>query len=403
MRISLRWLLPVGALVAALALVLAWMNVSGTSASLSASSSSTQPSFQAACPPATPGTVTCFSIYRTMAPAASPNALPAGFHPSDLRSAYKMPSSVPGAGRTVAVVDAFNDPKAESDLAKYRKTFGLPACTTAGHCFRKINETGGTKMPKADAGWAAEISLDLDMVSAICPRCHILLVEASSTKVKDLGTAVNTAVRLKAKYVSNSYGAPEFSGEAAKYNHFFKHPGVAVTFSAGDSGFGVNYPAASQFVTAVGGTSLHRAAGFRGWAETAWPGTGSGCSRFSAKPAWQAKLSGCPTHRTVADVSADADPNTGVSVYDSYHFHGWDVFGGTSVSAPIIAAVYARAGVPKPGTYPSHYPYKHTSLLWDVVGGSNGTCSPAYLCNGVKGYDGPTGLGTPRTAGAFKF
>jgi subtilase family serine protease len=403
MRISLRWLLPAGAIVAALALLFAWMTASGDSVKLSASTTA-QPAFAAACPAASADNVTCFSIYRTARAhaAAAMNALPAGgLRPSSLRSAYRMPSLTAGAGHTVAVVDAFNDPKAASDMAVYRKAFGLPACTVASHCFRKVNENGGTRPPAANAAWAAEISLDLDMVSAICPKCHILLVEASSTKVKDLGTGVDTAVRLGAKYVSNSYGAPEFAGEATKYNHFFNHPGVALTFSAGDSGFGVNYPAASRYVTAVGGTSLKKVGST--WAEAAWPGTGSGCSRFSGRPAWQPKLSGCPTHRTVADVSAVADPNTGVYVYDSYHFVGWDIFGGTSASAPIIAATYARAGVPRAHTYPSSYPYHHRFWLNDVVGGSNGSCSAAYLCHAVKGYDGPTGLGTPKTAGAFRF
>jgi subtilase family serine protease len=385
------------------------MTATGTAARLSANSSSTaQPGFQAACPTASGDNVTCFAIYRTGAKhAASANALPAGYKPGDLRAAYGLAGLTVGAGRTVAVVDAFNDPNAASDMAHYRAQFGLPACTVASHCFRKVNESGGGKLPPANVGWAAEISLDLDMVSAICSKCHILLVEASTTKVGDLGTAVNTAVRLGAKYVSNSYGGPEFAGEAAKYNHFFNHPGVAITFSAGDSGFGVNYPAATGYVTAVGGTSLVRARNSRGWAETAWSGTGSGCSRYSAKPAWQPtiKVKRACTHRTVADVSAVADPAHGVLVYDSYHLGGWNVFGGTSASAPIIAATYARAGVPRAHTYPASYPYHHVSAktINDVIGGSNGVCSPAYLCTAVRGYDGPTGLGTPKGTGAFRF
>jgi subtilase family serine protease len=407
MRVSLRWLLPAGAIVTALALAFAWMTASGaTSAKLSASTTA-QPAFQAACPPASADGVTCFAVYRAAAKhaAAENAALPAGYSPGALRAAYDLAGLTAGAGRTVAVVDAFNDPNAASDMAHYRKQFGLPACTVASHCFRKVNENGGTRLPAANVGWAAEISLDLDMVSAICSKCHILLVEASTTRVRDLGTAVNTAVRLGARYVSNSYGAPEFAGEAHTYNHFFNHPGVAVTFSAGDSGFGVNYPAASPFVTAVGGTSLHRNVHTaRGWTESAWSGTGSGCSKYSARPGWQPKLIGCPTHRTVADVSAVADPATGVLVYDTYHFAGWDVFGGTSASAPIIAAAYARAGVPRAHTYPASYPYHHKFWIFDVNDNtSNGSCSVWYLCHAVRGYDGPTGLGTPRTAGAFRF
>jgi subtilase family serine protease len=345
-----------------------------------------------------------------MAPrVVTPNALPPGFGPGGIRGAYNLTSKTAGAGRTVAIVDAFDDPNAESDLAVYRSTYGLPACTTANHCFRKVGEAGTSVLPAANADWAIEISLDLDMVSATCPVCHILLVEANSTTLNDLGTGVNTAVRLGAKFVSNSYGAPETKGEATKYNHFYNHQGVAVTAAAGDSGYGVDFPASSRYVTAVGGTSLRRAKNKRGWSERAWAGTGSGCSRYSGKPGWQPKKSGCPTHRTVGDVSAVADPNTGVALYDTFPDPGvglnigWNVAGGTSASSPIIAAVYARAGNPAKNTYPAHYPYKHVSHLWDVIGGHNGTCSHAYLCNAVKGYDGPTGLGTPHTAAGFKY
>ncbi len=341
---------------------------------------------------------------------ATPNALPPGYGATGLRKAYDLTSVTAGAGRTVAIVDAFDDPNSGSDLAVYRHTYGLPACTTANHCFRKVSESGSVSaLPAANADWAIEISLDLDMVSATCPACHILLVEAKSTTVTDLGASVNTAVRLGAKFVSNSYGAREFKGEATSYNHFYNHRGVAVTVAAGDSGYAVNFPASSRYVTAVGGTSLRRAKNKRGWSERAWSGTGSGCSTYSYKPGWQPKKSGCPTHRTVGDVSAVADPNTGVALYDTFPDPsvglnvGWNVAGGTSASSPIIAAVYARAGSPARNTYPARYPYRHASRLWDVIGGHNGKCSHAYLCNAVKGYDGPTGLGTPHTSAGFKY
>jgi subtilase family serine protease len=171
--------------------------------------------------------------------------------------------------------------------------------------------------------------------------------------------------------------------------------------SSGDNGYGVEFPAASQYVTAVGGTSLTRNSSARGFTESVWSGAGSGCSRYVAKPSWQHDT-GC-ARRTVADVSAVANPNTGVAVYDSTRFQGasgWMVFGGTSVSAPIVAGVYALAGNERSLTYGS-FAYSHTGSLFDVVSGSNGTCSPAYLCHGAAGYDGPTGLGTPNGSGAF--
>jgi len=322
---------------------------------------------------------------------------PAGYHPADLQSAYKLPSSSAGSGQTVAIVDAFDDPNAEADLSVYRSTFGLSACTTANGCFKKVGETGGTNYPAPDSGWAQEISLDLDMVSAVCPQCHILLVEATSASFNDLGSSVNTAVRLGAKAVSNSYGGSEWSGEGSIQQLYYTHSGVAITASSGDNGYGVSAPAAFNTVTAVGGTSLLHASNARGWNETVWSGAGSGCSKFISKPSWQ-KNAGC-SKRTVADVSAVADPNTGVSVYDTYQQPGWLVFGGTSVSSPIIASVFALAG--NESSINPGYPYSHTSGLFDVIKGSNGRCGGSYLCTGKKGYDGPSGLGTPNGTSAF--
>jgi subtilase family serine protease len=320
---------------------------------------------------------------------------PSGYGPADLQSAYALPSATAGSGQTVAIVDAFDDPTAEQDLATYRSNYGLPPCTTANGCFRKVNQTGGTlPMPPPGADWGLEISLDLDMVSAVCPNCHILLVEATTNLNTDLYTAVDTAARLGANAISNSYGGSESSSETADDVHF-NHPGAAITASSGDDGYGVSYPAASRFVTAVGGTSLTRGGGTRGWTESAWSGAGSGCSAYEAKPSWQSD-SGC-ARRTVSDVSAVADPDTGVAVL----YAGlWFTVGGTSASSPIIAGVYALAGNASSVTYGS-YPYSHTTSLFDVVTGSNGTCSPAYLCTGVAGYDGPTGLGTPNGATGF--
>jgi hypothetical protein len=335
--------------------------------------------------------------------AISPSALPAGYGPADLRSAYGI--AAPGSrSATVAIVDAYDDPNAAADLAVYRGTYGLPPCTAANGCFRKVDQTGGTHYPPGDPGWAGEISLDLDMASAICPGCSILLVEANTADVADLGTAVNKAVALGARFVSNSYGGDEDSSDPSADAAYFNHPGVAITASAGDSGYGVEYPAASQYVTAVGGTSLTRSSNARGWTETVWStssaeGTGSGCSAYTAKPRWQADKS-CGK-RTVSDVSAVADPDTGVAVYDTDGSAGWNVYGGTSAAAPIVAAVYALAGTPAAADYPAAYPYSNPNQLWDVTGGSNGTCIVAYYCSAISGYDGPTGLGTPRGLAAF--
>ncbi|MGW2970434.1 S53 family peptidase [Streptomyces mirabilis] len=327
-------------------------------------------------------------------------AVPSGYGPASLQSAYNLPSASGGSGQTVAIVDAYDGPSAEADLAVYRSQYGLSACTTANGCFKKTDQNGGTKYPRGNSGWAEEISLDLDMVSAACLNCKILLVEAGSASMTNLGTAVNTAVRLGARFVSNSYGGSESSSDATYDSSYFNHPGVAITVSSGDGGYGVEYPAASKYVTAVGGTSLKTASTARGWTDTVWSGAGSGCSAYDAKPSWQ-KDSGC-ANRTVADVSAVADPNTGVAVYDTYgQGNGWMVFGGTSASSPLIAAVYALAGAPSSGSYPASFPYAHTSALYDVTSGSNGSCGGSYLCTGTTGYDGPSGLGTPNGAAAF--
>ncbi|MFF1476430.1 putative Ig domain-containing protein [Streptomyces sp. NPDC058301] len=352
-----------------------------------------------------PGRMSCLALARTDVKhhlGVLPDAAPSGYGPSDLQSAYALPSG--GSGATVAIIDAYDDPNAESDLATYRSQYGLPACTTANGCFKKVDQNGGTSYPTPDSGWAGEISLDVDMVSAVCPSCHILLVEAAQPTMEDLGAAVNRAVTMGAKYVSNSYGGGEDSTDPSSDSAYFNHPGVAITVSSGDSGYGVEYPAASQYVTSVGGTSLSRASNARGWSESVWgtssggQGAGSGCSAYDPKPSWQ-KDTGC-AKRTVADVSAVADPATGLAVYDSYQASGWNVYGGTSASSPIIAGVYALAGTPAAGSYPASYPYAHASSLYDVTSGANGSCG-TYLCKAGAGYDGPTGLGTPNGAAAF--
>jgi subtilase family serine protease len=351
--------------------------------------------------PTATGTPTATST-PSPSPTTTTGSAPTGYGPADLQSAYKLPSSTAGSGQTVAIVDAYDDPNAESDLAVYRSQYGLPACTTANGCFKKVNQSGGTGYPAADGGWSQEISLDLDMVSAVCPNCHILLVEANSASINDLGLSVNEAVALGANEVSNSYGGAQVFVDPL-YDPYYNHPGVAITASSGDGGYGVDFPASSPYVTAVGGTSLTKDGSARGWAETAWSGGGSGCSSYESKPSWQTDT-GC-SNRTVVDVSAVADPNTAVAVYDSFAYNGvsgWLEFGGTSVSSPIIAGVYALAGNAATVNGGS-YPYSHTGNLNDIASGSNSSsgCSPAYLCTAGAGYDGPTGLGTPNGTGAF--
>jgi hypothetical protein len=324
------------------------------------------------------------------------NVAPAGFAPAQLRSAYKITGSG-SASTVIAIVAAFGYPTAESDLAAYRSQFGLPACTTASGCFRKVNQTGGTtSFPAFNTGWAQESALDLDMASAICPNCKLILVEANAATFQDLAAAVNTAVSLGAHVVNNSYGGGE-SGTSS-FEAAYNHTGVAITASSGDAGFAVEFPASSPHVTAVGGTSLRTSSNSRGWSETVWSGAGSGCSKIYTKPTWQHDT-GC-SRRTVADVSAIADPNTGVAVFAplSDLASDWLVFGGTSVAAPLVAGVYGvNGGAVKFGSDP----YAHTSSLFDVVSGSNGRCSPSYLCTARSGYDGPTGLGTPNGIAAF--
>jgi subtilase family serine protease len=357
----------------------------------------------------------CFGLVRAEAGKNGPALMkgPVGLGPTDMQSAYKL-AGLNAAGRTVGIVDAYDDPKAESDLAVYRSTYGLPACSTANGCFKKVNQTGAaTPLPAKNYGWAEEISLDLDAVSAACPTCHILLVEAKSANDTDLMTAVDTAVRLGAVAISNSYGGSEASSILTEDVHL-NHPGVAITASTGDSGYGVSWPASSRYVTAVGGTTLTKASNARGWTETVWSGAGSGCSRFEPKPSWQHDT-GCAM-RTVADVSADANPSTGLGVYDTANscgssslcdmlislglvqgLDGWVQVGGTSLSSPLVASVYALAGT----GYSNQTPYNNTAALFDVTSGSNGSCGGSYLCTAGLGYDGPTGLGTPNGTGAF--
>jgi subtilase family serine protease len=358
------------------------------------------------CATARAGYAACLAIVRTdrqmtRNQVAKAAAAPSGYGPSQLQSAYKL-AGTSASGRTVAIVDAYDDPTAEADLAVYRSQFGLPACTTANGCFRKVSQTGTTSYPAKDGGWAQEISLDLDMVSAACPSCHILLVEAKTPSFANLGTAVNRAASTAGVVaISNSYGGSD--APDSTYGHYYNHPGIAVTASTGDDGYqGGSFPADSAYAVAVGGTTLNSSSNARGWTESAWSGAGSGCSSYNAALAAASSFgTGC-SRRAMADVSAVANPQTGVAVYDSTAYQGrsgWLVFGGTSASSPIIASVYALSG--NTAGYPSALPYQHSSSLFDVTSGSNGSCSPTQLCHARTGWDGPTGLGTPNGTAAF--
>ena len=356
------------------------------------------------------GHQSCFALKRNgvhpATAAASPDAIPSGvgYGPSQLQSAYNLTSASAsnGAGRTIALVDAYDYPTAASDLAAYRSAAGLPAAN-----FTKINQNGATSplpsAPPSGDDWTVEAALDMDMASAICPLCNIVLVEANDDSSDGLYVA-QAAAAAKASYISNSWGGSESSSDPSTDNTYFKHAtGTVTTVSAGDSDYGVSYPATSPNVVSVGGTALSTASNSRGWTESVWntttgsEGTGSGCSAYEAQPAWQTSLglpSGC-SKRVDNDVAADADPATGVAVYDTYNGDGgWNEVGGTSASSPMVAAMFALAG--NAGANPAQDIYQHTANFYDVTSGKDASsCSPSYLCTAGTGYDGPTGIGTP--------
>jgi PKD repeat protein len=325
---------------------------------------------------------------------ASSAAPPMAYTPAYLQQAYDLSwlSQSGGSGDTVAIVDAYDDPTAESDLSAYRSFYGLPACTSASGCFRKVNQTGGSTPPAfSDPGWVQEISLDLDAVSAICPNCHILLVEANSSSLSDLNAAMQTAHTLGANQISDSWSATQSSAPAGTYTF----PGVATVAATGDAGYvgpyQDSYPAALPGVTAAGGTTLGPTSGGanpRGFSEGAWIGGGSGCASGIHKPAYQSDT-GCHG-RSYADLSADADPNTGLAVYAN---GAWYVVGGTSLATPVIAAYYAITGA---NNSTPQWAYGNAGAFNDIVSGSNGGCGAkiSYICTAGPGYDGPTGVGS---------
>jgi subtilase family serine protease len=334
-----------------------------------------------------------------------------------LRTAYGITGS---GSAVVAIVDAYGYPSALADLNVYRAANGLSALANcqsgqSTQCFLKVDQNGGTSYPAYNRGWAQEQALDLDMVSAACPGCTIVLVQATSSQYKDLAVAENLAASpsFGAVAISNSYGGGE--GGTTAFAGAYDHPGVAVTVSSGDNGYGVQFPASAPTVVAVGGTTLTVSSGGSWAGETVWSGTGSGCSSLYAKPSWQSATNTAPNcaKRMETDVSAVADPNTGVSVYGPSPLGSgstWLTFGGTSVGAPLIAGIYGVAGG-WPGSststpYAAQYLYDSGSTsLHDVTSGTNakksGLCSPSYYCTARVGYDGPTGYGTPYGLTAF--
>ncbi|RQS70182.1 peptidase S8/S53 subtilisin kexin sedolisin [Burkholderia sp. Bp8963] len=329
-----------------------------------------------------------------------------GLTPALTRHAYGFDAlSNQGDGMVVAIVDAYDDPKIESDLGVFSSTFSLPSCTTLNGCFTKVYASGSR--PRSDAGWALEMALDVEWVHAIAPKARIVLVEAASASFTDLMTAVDVAVKRGASVVSMSFGGNEFSGENGFDSHF-SAPGVTFVASSGDSGTGTEYPAAASNVIAVGGTTLSADAYGNYVGETAWSGSGGGVSTQETEPAgqatWPIPVAG---KRGVPDVGYDANPSTGFAVYDSVTYQrqaGWFQVGGTSAGAPQWSALVAIANSLRAAAGKSRLSAAYNTLyaagksaygsnFHDVTTGSNGNCGA--VCNAAGGYDYVTGLGSP--------
>jgi hypothetical protein len=363
------------------------------------------------CAVARPGAMRCFLAYRpqllvNQSTRAGRASRPAGVGATAIRAAYKL-GSPHSSRQTVAVSIAFHTPGLARSLAVYRKQYGLPPCTVASGCFRVVNQRGKTTPPRSGvgSGWDLEATLDVSMISAACPPCRILVVEANDPSVGNLAATERTAVRLGAQVISNSYGTDE-DGLALTLRKAYQRPGHTIVASSGDFGFtAAEFPADLATVTAVGGTTLTRApAARRGWRERVWRDSsgagGSACSAYVAKPAWQHDRH-C-LMRTSADVSAVA---SNIPIYNP-DYGGWVTVAGTSASAPLIAGIYGLAGNGariRPG-----YPYRHRRSFFDITTGSNSlfvppaqACDNDYLCVARKGYDAPTGLGTPHGSAGF--
>ena len=312
-----------------------------------------------------------------------------GLGPSDVKAAYSFPTGLTaGAGRTVAVVAPYDAPTIEKDLNTFSRKFGLPTCTTANGCFRKVDQKGGSHYPATNKLWALEISLDVEWAHAIAPGAKVLLIEARSDRLTDIVAAEDYAT-AHAGYVSNSLGLDEFAGQSG-YDSHFARSGVSIFAATGDDGAGAGYPAAAPSVIAVGGTTLTDI-GLPTFSETGWRGSGGGCSAYEPAPAAQAAWPGyaavnCGGQRAVPDVSLVADPRSGVAVYDSFRTaQHWTVVGGTSAATPMWAARAAVSGL----VVDANLLYSASSPITfrDITAGSNGL--PA-----LAGFDLVTGLGS---------
>ncbi len=339
------------------------------------------------CPPTKAGVMRCFARVRKGGPSAR---RPYGLSPASIKSAYNFPTDpTAGRGRTIAIVGAYNAPHAEGDLSAFSKQYGLPPCTTANRCFLKVSQTGSTSSyPKNDPGWALETSMDIEWAHAIAPGADIRLVEATTASITNLMKAEDYA-RSHAQYVSNSWGGSELSNEKG-YDYHFAQTGVSFFVASGDDGYGAEYPSSSPNVISVGGTTLS-GVGTRTLKETGWNGSGGGCSRYEAARSDQASFTqyastGCRGKRAAPDVSLDADPTSGISVYDSTTYQGssgWYALGGTSAATPMWAGRAAATG----GVVDAKTVYGKTIQFRDITSGSNGTACRA-------GFDLVTGRGS---------
>ncbi len=371
---------------------------------------------RAACRPVPSGYERClvvfrpqFSVNRAIAAGLTGTAAtPKGWGPRQLERAYRLPVNR-RSHQVVAVSIAYDTPRLAQYLAVYRQHYGLPPCTVHNGCLRKVNQKGhASPLPPSGvgSGWDLEATLDVSMISAACPHCRILVVEADDSSIASLARTEDTAARMGAQVISNSYGARE-SGYSQQFARAYRHRGHVITVSTGDYGFtAASFPANLTSVTAVGGTVLHQASNRRGWSERVWNVSfagagGSGCSAYVPKPPWQHGRA-CPG-RTAADVAAVA---WNIPIFNK-NYGGWVTVGGTSVAAPLVAGIYGLAGnaaAIRPG-----YEYRHPRDLFDITRGNNAwfvpepkaVCGDSYLCVAAKGYDAPTGLGTPDGTGAF--
>lgn len=346
---------------------------------------------------------------------------PSGLSPQQIRHFYgidQLPQSMQGSGQVIAIVDAYDNPDAESNLRVFNRAFGLPACTTANGCFSKIYSGGTAQRLRADPGWALESSLDIEWAHAIAPQAKIVLVEAASNSFSDLMSAVSQAIAPRpqgagANIVTMSWGGTEFFSETQYDGQFASANGVSFVAASGDSGATVEYPAASPYVLAVGGTSISTDASGSYLGETAWSGSGGGQSVYESAPSYQSNYpipSDSIGARGVPDVAYSADPTSGFAVYDAYGYQGqrgWFVVGGTSAGAPQWSGLLAIANSARVLNAKSTlnavsainallYRIASTSYATtyrDIISGTNGSCG--VLCTAAAGYDYVTGLGSP--------